>query len=307
LEKYIETLPIIKAPRLMKGDLIGIVSPASPVDASDLQPGLELLEASGFRVRLAPHVYDRKNYLAGKDKDRLGDLHAMLQDKEIKAVMCARGGYGSLRLLDGIRYDLITKAPKIIVGYSDITALLMAIHKYTGLITFHGPMVRGLADNDRRNWESLLMLIASNEPVTMDLKECTALLQGEASGPLIGGNLSLICHLLDTPYLPSLEGCILFIEDRGEPLYRVDRMLTHLALTGKLNGISGLLAGRFEGCGNETDIHKRLKNIVSKQGIPLVTGFPVGHGQKNISLPLGLNAELDTEAMTLSIGETCVV
>ena len=291
----------------MKDDLIGIVSPAGPVDESDLQPGMDLLEASGFTVRLAPHVFDREDYLAGKDEDRLSDLHAMLQDEKIKAVMCARGGYGSLRLLDGVHYDLIRQSPKIIAGYSDITALLMAIHTNTGLITFHGPMVRGLAGNDSRNWESLLTLITSDQPAEIDLNECTVLLQGNASGPLVGGNLSLICHLLGTPYLPSLEGCILFIEDRGEPLYRVDRMLTHLALTGKLNGISGLIAGRFEECGNETEIHKRMNSIVSEMGIPLVTGFPLGHGQKNIALPLGLTAELDTEVMTLTIGESCVV
>jgi len=306
LEKHIDTLPIIKPPRLKKGDRIGIIAPAGPVDESDLQPGLELLESSGFNVRLAPHVYDRKDYLAGKDEARLGDLHAMLQDDEIKAVMCARGGYGSLRLLDGIRYDLIRERPKIIAGYSDITALLMAIHTRTGLITFHGPMVRGLANNDRINWESLLKLISSDQPAEMDLNECTVLLPGKASGPLIGGNLSLICHLLDTPYLPSLEGCVLFIEDRGESSYRLDRMLTHLALTGKLKGISGLIAGQFEECGDEENIHILLSSIMSELGIPLVAGFPVGHGQKNIALPLGLTAKLDTERMTLTIEEACV-
>ena len=299
-------LPIIKPPRLKKGDRIGIIAPAGPVDESDLQPGLEILESAGFNVRLAPHVYDRKDYLAGKDEARLGDLHAMLQDDEIKAVMCARGGYGSLRLLDGIRYDLIRETPKIIAGYSDITALLMAIHTNTGLITFHGPMVRGLAGNNGNNWESLLKLISSDQPAEMDLNECTVLLPGNASGPLTGGNLSLICHLLGTPYLPSLEGCILFIEDRGESLYRLDRMLTHLALTGKLNGISGLVAGRFEECGDETAIHILLNSIVSELGIPLVAGFPLGHGQKNIALPIGLTAEFDTELMTLTIGEACV-
>ena len=306
MEIYIDKLPIIKPPRLKKGDQIGIIAPAGPVDDSDLQPGLEILESSGFNVRLAPHVYDRKDYLAGKDEARLSDLHTMLQDEEIKAVMCARGGYGSLRLLDGIRYDLIRQAPKIIAGYSDITALLMAIHTNTGLITFHGPMVRGLISNDRSNWESLFRLISSDQPAEMDLKECTVLLPGKASGPLIGGNLSLICHLLGTPYLPSLEGCILFIEDKGESLYRLDRMLTHLALTGMLNGISGLIAGRFEECGDETDIHILLNSIVSELGIPLVAGFPIGHGQKNIALPLGLTAEFDTERMTLTIGEACV-
>ena len=306
MEQHINKLPIIKPPRLSKGDRIGIISPAGPVSASDLQPGLDMLESAGFRVHLAPHVYDKNDYLAGEDDARLEDLHAMLQDPETKAVFCTRGGYGSLRLLDKIRYDLIKKAQKIIVGYSDITALLMAIHKKTGLITFHGPMVRGLAHDENRNWKSLLRLLSSHDPMKIVLDDCSVLMPGKATGPLIGGNLSLICHLLGTPFLPSFDGCILFIEDRGEALYRLDRMLTHLALTGKLKGLAGLIAGRFEECGDNANVNILLTRLATRLGIPLVAGFPIGHGERNLALPLGQTAVLNTEIMTLTIEGPCV-
>ncbi len=306
MEQHINKQPIIKPPRLSKGDQIGIISPAGPVSEPDLLPGLEILKSAGFRVLLAPHVYDKKDYLAGEDNDRLKDLHAMLQDPETKAVLCARGGYGSLRLLEKVRYDLIKKTPKIIAGYSDITALLMAVHKKTGLITFHGPMVRGLANDENRNWKSLLHLVSSQDPLTITLNECHVLVPGKGSGVLIGGNLTLICHLLGTPFLPSFDKCILFIEDRGEPLYRLDRMLTHLALTGKLKGLAGLIAGQFEECGDNADVNSLLTKLATELGIPLVSGFPIGHGEKNLSLPLGMRALLNTETMTLTTEEACV-
>jgi muramoyltetrapeptide carboxypeptidase len=266
-----------------------------------------MLESSGFEVRLAPHVYDKAGYLAGNDEARLEDLHGMLQDPQIKAIFCARGGYGSLRLLDGIDYNLIQNNPKILVGYSDITALLMAITVKTALITFHGPMVRDLGCGHQNNWERLLKLLTSDKPIKLDLNECSAPLPGKAKGTLMGGNLSLICHLLGTPFMPPLDSCILFLEDRGEPLYRVDRMLTHMALTGKLKGISGLIAGQFEGCGEMSDVNRLFFDIASELGIPLVTGFPVGHGKQNLTLPLGLTANLDTAPMTLTIKEACVI
>ncbi|MCP4578543.1 MAG: LD-carboxypeptidase [Deltaproteobacteria bacterium] len=304
--KHITKLPVIKPPKLETGDLVGVISPAGPVSESDLQPGLKILESFGFDVRLAPHVYDMEGYLAGKDEARLDDLHAMLQDRDTKAVFCARGGYGSLRLLDRIDYDLIRSNPKILVGFSDITALLMAVHAKTGLVTFHGPMVRGLDRGHQSNWESLLRLLTSDKPAKPDLSGCSVLAPGRAKGPLIGGNLSMICHLLGTPFMPRLDGCILFLEDRGEALYRLDRMLTHLALAGGLKGISGLIAGQFEGCGETADINRLFSDIISEPGIPLVTGFPVGHGKQNLALPLGLTADLDTETMTLTIKEACI-
>jgi len=305
--KRIKKLPGIKPPRLQNGDVIGIISPAGPVHPSDLQEPLEILGASGFRVRLAPHVYDSEGeYLAGNDNTRLSDLHAMLQDPAVKAVFCARGGYGSLRLLQRIEYGLITKYPKIISGYSDITALLLAVHTKTGLITFHGPVVREIDQGRKGNWESLLRLLSHDQPTELDLSQCSVLIPGKAKGPLLGGNLSLICHLLGTPFMPHLDGCILFLEDRGEALYRLDRMLTHLKLSGRLKRISGLIAGQFEDCGVESDINRLFLDTVSELDVPLLSGFPLGHGETNLALPLGLTADLNTDTMTLSIREACV-
>lgn len=302
----IKSAPIIKPQRLSPGDQIGVISPAGPVSEPDLQPGLKILESSDFRVRLASSVFKRQGYLAGKDEERLEDLHAMFRDQQIKAIFCTRGGYGSLRLLDKIHYDLIRENPKILVGYSDITALLLSIYEKTGLVTFHGPMIRELASRCQGNWDSLLRLLSTDQPLRLSLQEGTALIPGRATGPLIGGNLSLICHLTGTPFLPSFDGCILFVEEKGEPLYRLDRMFTHLALTGQLNGVSGLIAGEFEGCGDRTAIDRLLMDVVLDLDIPLATGVPIGHGLKNLAIPFGLMAELDTDLMTLSTVEGCV-
>ncbi len=296
----------LRPPRLRPGDRVGIIAPAGPVDRDELEIGLKTIESSGFEVWVAPHVYERRGYVAGGDTARLEDLHAMFQAPQITAIFCARGGYGSLRLLDKIRYDLIGKSPKILVGYSDITALLMAIHARTGLITFHGPMVRELGVKDQGNWDVLLRLISSGLPLQMRSEEATLLVPGRATGPLVGGNLSLVCHLLGTPYMRSLEGCILFLEEKGEPAYRVDRMLTHLRLTGHLDGLAGLIGGRFEKCGRVSVINDLLIDMFSDLHIPILTGLPVGHGPKNLALPIGLRAELDTERMTLLTTEACV-
>ena len=302
-----EDISVIRPTALRPGDRIGVIAPAGRVNESDLQPGLRMLESSGFEVCLGAHLYDGQGYLAGDDEARLEDLHAMFLDREIKAIFCARGGYGSLRLLDRISYDLIRRNPKIFVGYSDIIALLVAIQERTGLVTFHGPMVREFGRADRENWESLNYLLSTGRPPRLSLNHGTALVNGKATGPLLGGNLSLLCHLTGTPFFPSLEGCILFIEERGEAPYRLDRMLTHLALSGGLKGLAGLVAGEFEGCGEATIVNGLLTDIFSGSGIPVATGLPVGHGRKNIALPLGLAAELDTGLMTLSIMEGCVV
>nr|MBC8459213.1 LD-carboxypeptidase [Deltaproteobacteria bacterium] len=170
----------------------------------------------------------------------------------------------------------------------------------------HGPMIRELTAKDQSNWEDLLRLLSSNQPTELSLTEGTELVQGQATGPLMGGNLSLICHLIGTDFLPSLDGCILFVEEKGEALYRLDRMLTHLSLTNQLKGVSGLIAGRFEGCGEMSAINQLLMDIALDLDIPLIAGVPVGHGQKNVALPLGIQAELDTNKMTLSIMEACV-
>ena len=297
---------LVKPDRLHRGDRIGIVAPGGPVTREELQPGIRFLESRGYSITSAPHLYGQKGYLAGDDEDRLQDLHMMFKDPEVKAIFCARGGYGTLRLLDKIDYTLVGDNPKIIAGYSDITALLLALYKMNGLATFHGPLVKDLTKNENQNMTTLLGLVSSEDPVEWDLHETSCLRPGRAVGPLLGGNLTLLSHLVGTPYMPSLSGAILFIEDRGESLYRIDRMLTHLQLSGILKDLAGLVAGQFEDSGDALDIGHLLKERTSDTGIPVVAGLPLGHGQVNLPLPVGLRGCIDTEKMTLSVLEPCV-
>ena len=298
---------MIKPSRLSGGDSIGVVSPAGPLDPSHLEEDLHFLENKGFTVHVAPHVYDQRGYLAGKDEDRLSDLQHMFRNPEIKAIFCSRGGYGSLRLLDRIDYDLIRKNPKILLGYSDITALLTAIFKKAGLVTFHGPMVKGLSALPKIAWENLIRIVSSEQPSVFNPMKGYPIRGGKATGPLMGGNLSLICRLLGTPFMPNLAGCILFIEDKGESLYRVDRMLTHLALSGNIQGINGLIVGHFLDCGDPAAIDHLIKEKFGFMNIPITSGFPLGHGQENTAFPLGILAEMDTEVMSLSLLESAVI
>ena len=292
--------------RLRPGDLIGVISPSGPVDEPELQAGLDMIKSSGFEVHKGAHVFCRKGYLAGDDEKRLKDLHAMFTNRDIKAVFCTRGGYGTMRLLDKINYALIRENPKIIAGFSDITALLIAIHEKTGLITFHGPVLQGLAVGNRDSFKGLIHTLTIGEPLKISLGDGYALVSGAATGPLTGGNLSLICSLIGTPYFPALRGDILFIEEKGEPLYRIDRMLTHLLLSGSLNDLEGVVAGEFTGCADTENINELLFDRLSGLRIPVATGLSTGHGMENITLPIGLSAQLDTGSMALSIKSACV-
>ena len=295
-----------KPRQLRKGEEIGIIAPAGPVLESELQPGIQLLESFGHHVVLAPHLYHKQGYLAGDDNARLEDLHAMFSDSRVRAIFCARGGYGTLRILDRIDYGLLRDNPKIFVGYSDITALLLAIHKKTGLVTFHGPVIKELTKRSIGNLESFLNLVSSDGLTELELAGGKPLKPGKAQGTLLGGNLSLICHLIGSPFMPLLKGAILFVEEKGEDLYRIDRMLTHLRLSGVLSESVGLIAGAFEDCGDRASIDRLLLDTASGLNIPVITGLPVGHGLINISLPIGLQTTIDAETMTLRIMEPCV-
>lgn len=296
----------LKPPKLQKGEAVGVIAPAGPVTPSEIQPGINLLESFGYKVIVSPHLYQRQGYVAGDDETRLQDLNAMVENRDVKVIFCARGGYGTLRLLEKIDFDLIRMNPKIIVGYSDITALLLAIYKKTGLVTFHGTTIKELSKNRNRNLASFLDLVSSDKTGKVDLANGITLAPGKVQGTLLGGNLSLICHLVGTPFMPSLKKSILFVEEKEEPLYRVDRMMTHLRLSGQLKGLVGLIAGTFEDCGDISSINGVLRDTLSDLQIPVVSGLPVGHGLENISLPIGVQASLDTEAMILSITESCV-
>ena len=296
----------IKPARLRSGDEIAVIAPAGPVSPSEIQPAVNMLVKEGFRVIEAPHLFSRQGYLAGGDDSRLEDFHSAFANTDIKAVFCARGGYGTLRLLDRIDYTLITRNPKIIIGYSDITALLLAIHKRTDLITFHGPIIKELHRNRMNDMKAFLDLVSLQKNLEMDLSRATSLAGGRAEGILLGGNLSLISHVMGTPFMPPVKGAILFIEEKGEPLYRIDRMLTHLRLCGVFDDIKGLMVGRFMDCGNIQDLDNLLMDIMAGRSIPICSGLPVGHGMNNMTLPIGLSVDLDTRKMTLSASDTCV-
>jgi len=278
--------------RLLPGDTIGVISPAGPISEDETSFGLSLISERGFNIRRGRHLYQRNGYLAADDRSRLEDLHEMFLDPEVKAVLCARGGYGTMRLLGRIDFDIIRSHPKIIAGYSDITALLLSVFYKTGLVVFHGPMIRDCASSETDSMDGLLDLLQGIS-IPSVFPAGPVIRKGIAEGPLVGGNLTMICHLAGTPFMPSLDGCILFLEDRGEQLYRIDRMLTQLALGGHLKRIAGLVGGGFLDCGDAGAIRKMFAEVTSDSGVPVVSGLPVGHGRDNIALPVGVLAELD--------------
>jgi muramoyltetrapeptide carboxypeptidase len=297
-------LSTIKAPRLMANQTVGIIAPASPVSKPEIVDGLQLVESLPLKVRLGSHLFDGLNYLAGSDHDRLSDLHQMFSDPDIKAIFCARGGYGSARLLDKIDFDLIRENPKVLVGFSDITALLVSLYKESGLVTVHGPTLSDLPKG--KNWQHLSRLITTSHKPRISLAHGKAVNKGKARGILLGGNLSTICALLDTPFLPSFESVILFLEEKGESPYRVDRMLTQLALSGRLAQLSALVIGQMEDCGEQKILYSLLRERLGSLSVPALIGLPVGHGDENISLPLGLPSLLDTDRMVLEIEEPAI-
>jgi muramoyltetrapeptide carboxypeptidase len=286
--------------KLFSGATIGVISPAGPVSEAETSAGLSLIEGRGFTIRLGRHLYQRNGYLSADDESRLEDLHEMFTDPEVKAVLCARGGYGTMRLLGTLDYNLIRSHPKIIVGYSDITALLLSVWRETGLVGFHGPMIRDCAEKGTNQMNGLMDLLEGRSSPSVPLKG-PVIREGTAEGPLVGGNLTMICHLAGTPFMPVLDGCILFLEDRGEQLYRIDRMLTQLALGGHLKRIAGLVTGGFIDCGDMSEIHKMFGEVTTDSGIPVASGLPLGHGSDNIALPIGVRAELNTCRLRLRV------
>ncbi|MBW1731442.1 MAG: LD-carboxypeptidase [Deltaproteobacteria bacterium] len=293
----------IKPPLLKPGAGIGIIAPAGPVKAHELDPGIQYLRSKGYTVILGKHLYEQEGYLAGNDEARIEDLHRMVLNLEVGAVFCARGGYGCMRLLERIDFELFRKHPKPFIGYSDITALLLALYHKSGWITFHGPMVKDLASGHQGDMDTLLDMLGSPAPWNLSLEGCRIIKPGRARGPLIGGNLSLLCHMAGTEYMPELRGCILFIEDRGEMPYRLDRMLTSLKLSGQLQEVAAIVAGEFVSCGRKEDIDRMLEDITSLMDIPVISGAPIGHGKRNIPFPIGLDAVLDTSQFLLQSSE----
>jgi muramoyltetrapeptide carboxypeptidase len=288
---------VVKPPILRPGDTIGIAAPASPFDRKAFEQGVGVLESLGFRVRIPEGIFRREGYHAGSDSERAALLMDLFDDDTIQAVFCARGGFGVLKILPLLDFAAIRRHPKVLVGFSDITTLLVAVHQACNMVAFHGPLVTSLAQGSDSTTTALTNAVSSLQPLVLIPSKPVVLNPGKASGIVMGGNLTTLVHLVGTPFEPRFDGRLLFLEDRGEAPYRIDRMLTHL---------SGIILGSFEDCGADDDVCQIVKTMFQDRGIPILAGFDMGHGTENITLPMGLEAELNTEDESLRFKEAAV-
>lgn len=284
---------MIKPPPLSRGDMLGIAAPAGSFDADAFKKGVAVLESMGFRVQIPPGVYEKNGYLAGDDRSRADRLNRLFGDADVKGIVCARGGFGSIRILSLLDYDLIENNPKAFAGFSDISALLWALYSKTGLATFHSPNVTTLGGAPEKTIDAMFSAVSSKFGRGMALENGVEVRPGAARGPLAGGNLTTLCHLAGTPFSPDFGGHILFLEDIGEPRYKIDRALSQMTLAGCFDHISGLALGSFEGCGPAQDIYKLVDEQFGGHDIPIIAGFEAGHGKENITLAFGVEASLD--------------
>jgi muramoyltetrapeptide carboxypeptidase len=297
----------IRPPRLEPGDTIGIAAPSSPFDTELFGDGIKTLESMGYRVHVPEDLFERAGYLAGSDQHRADILHRLYTDQTIKAIVCARGGYGSMRILPLLDFSLIRKNPKIMIGLSDISALLSAIYLKTGLATFHGPMVTTLSNAPNDTREAMLAAISAGEPYILEMENGTPIQSGSASGPVCGGNLNTLNHLLGTRFAPDFSGHLLFFEDRGEKPYRVDRMLTQMKQAGCFGDPAGIILGDFIDCGSSEEIIQIFTETFADKSIPIIAGCQAGHGRQNMTIPFGLEATLDADNRKLSYHQPATV
>jgi muramoyltetrapeptide carboxypeptidase len=306
---------------LKPGDTIGIVAPASGVaDQEHWSAATKEIERAGYNVRLAQHTRSVAGYISASDADRREDLEEVFRDPNVQGILCAKGGYGSLRLLDQLDFTALTATPKVFVGFSDITALLLGLYAKTGLCTFHGPMPAynfAIPDFPRYNSERFWQIVQGVKvPYSLEnpLKSSyQTIYGGKAQGKLVGGNLTVLSHLVGTPYLPTLKDAILFLEDVDEEPYRIERCLVHLRLAGLLQGIAGIVLGEFIDC-----LPKRpdrpsptlldvFTSMLTPLRVPIGYGFPFAHGRYVATFPIGIKCEFNADNGLLTFLEPGVI
>ncbi len=314
---------VIRPKGLKEGDMVGLIGPAGATFRTErVEIARENMAALGLRIKIGDHVLDRYGYLAGRDEDRAADINAFFADPEIKILLAQGGGWGCNRLLPLLDYDLIRKNPKIVMGFSDLTGLLLGIHAKTGLVTFHGPMggsswsefTTGYAKRVLFDGEALTMSnkVGSDDRLVQVENRVLTITPGTARGRLVGGNLTVLTALVGSDYLPDFDGCILFIEDVREEVYRVDRMLTQLKLAGILDRISGLVFGHCSDCDPSSrygslTLQEVLADHVAPLGVPAWYGSMIGHMRHYFTVPLGAKAEIDADAGTIKLLEPAVI
>ena len=299
----------VKPERLLPGDTVGVIAPASPTSLDALENGIQFLKELGLDVKLGKNINNSFGYLAGTDQERLADLHQMFADPDVKAIICARGGYGTARFAGQLDYELIKKNPKIFLGYSDITFLHTAISNETGLVTFHGPMPASDFSKEGAHPLSKESYFFLFEPeklcYTEEFTPLEPIVEGMASGPIVGGNLTLIVSSLGTPYEINTQEKLLLIEEINEEPRAIDRMMNQLLMAGKLTDSAGIIIGDFNGCERRSENSLSLSEVMNHYlrlaGKPAMKGFQFGHCNPNIMVPLGVPATLNTFSKSLIV------
>lgn len=298
---------VFQRPRALKrGDRVAVIAPASGFERAAFEAGVALIGAR-YRAEYTPGVFARRRYLAGDDTRRFAELTGALADTRVRAVFCARGGYGATRLLAQLKGCAPPREPKALIGFSDITALHLWLLK-SGQVSIHAPVLTQLGRLPQATCERLFTLLESASPAPA-LRGTASYVGGVAEGPLLGGNLSVFSRMLGTPFMPALEGAILMLEDQGERPYRLDRIWTHLELAGVFARVRGIALGMFTGCeesGADYSSADVLRELAESTGLPCAAGFPIGHGDVNEPVALGTRVRLDAGAASLTFLEPAV-
>jgi muramoyltetrapeptide carboxypeptidase len=298
-----------KPPMLRAGDTVGLISPASALDPGEAAKGIAHMQSLGLRVKVGAFATSANGFLAGTDAERAADFNTMARDPNVRGIVAMRGGYGTMRILDALDYDALRRDPKVILGFSDITAILNAVTRRSGIVTFHGP-VAARDTYDQATRAHIQRAIMSPEPIgALHAPGIRTLARGKAQGPLAGGNLSLVASLVGTPFAVAAGGSILFLEETEEEPYRVDRMLTQVRLAGVLAASRGIVWGQCTRCtaeGASQSIDEVLDDRVGTARRPAISGARVGHITAQWVLPVGVPAELDADAGTLTVLESGV-
>ena len=296
--------------KIVPGSTIAVIAPAFPPNKSKTKKGIEYLEKKGFKIVKGVSLNGNYGYLSAQDEQRAREINQFFADKSVDAIFCARGGWGTLRILDKLDYKIIAKNPKLLLGYSDITSLQLAIWQKCQVPSISGPMVAvemgtGILDFTAKHfWDQLEN---SGKNYKIDLSSLTGieyLKEGRCTGKLLGGCLSLIAHQLGTPYIPDFSNAILFIEDVGEKPYKIDRYLAQLRQAGVFEKISGLIAGEFIDCEDENGsftVKEIIEQYINDRNFPVIYNFPYGHQAKKIAMPVGVSAVLDSTKKYLTI------
>jgi len=317
-------MTLIKPPRLREGDLIGLIAPSGHTSDDAIQKAVARIESLGFKVALGNHLREVHGNYAGTVEQRLADLHGMFRDPNIKALWCIRGGSGAISLLNHIDYALVRAHPKILLGYSDITALHLALLRHAGLVTFHGPVASSTPSNyATEHMLAVLMDPAPSYTIPMAMENARraaeephyairTVHEGVASGRLLGGNLSMVAALAGTPYAADFRDSLLYLEEVNEAPYRIDRWMTQLDLAVGFNKAAGVIVGICDNCGPGQEelsltLDETLDVHLQPLHIPAVTGYSIGHIRNQFTLPVGVRATLDTGRQTITLLEPAVM